>query len=244
MRTFLSTCDEYIHLLQYFPYFWEKHWGKPETITVLGFDPPNFRLPDNFNFVSLGREDDFRFPSNPSKWSWSDALLPFFKSISDPYFLYLWDEQFPCTTANHTIISRMETAIAEDRAQTAYLAFQECHRPGHKIFDSDVVEISQRAPYRTSIHTSIWRTERFLRYLRPGMTAWDFEQKNMVESMSDGDVVIESAPEKHGMYVFDIYRAGIYNDKEYDLRIRDMLDQDGRNKVEEMRRNIAPERKA
>ena len=50
--------------------------------------------------------------------------------------------------------------------------------------------MEQGAHYRTTLHPSIWRKDYFLKYLKPGFTAWEFEMNNFNESFIDNATII------------------------------------------------------
>ncbi|KKK57355.1 hypothetical protein LCGC14_3055310, partial [marine sediment metagenome] len=55
MKVYVSTSNQYLHLVKIYAYLFNKFWNRPgQEVVVLGYDAPTFDLPDNFSFVSMG----------------------------------------------------------------------------------------------------------------------------------------------------------------------------------------------
>jgi len=82
----ITTCDANIFVIKYFQYFFNKYWGKHIKVKILGFNPPDFKLEENFEFVSLGTEQ-----VGGAK-GWSNYLIDYFSNIDDKYFIFGIDD--------------------------------------------------------------------------------------------------------------------------------------------------------
>ena len=59
MKILVTTSDQHLHLLTPYAILFNRYWPN-QNVTILGFDDSNIpELPDNFNFVSLGKQSDF-----------------------------------------------------------------------------------------------------------------------------------------------------------------------------------------
>ena len=54
MTIYISTSDKYVFLLKPFAYLFNKFWSKDQKVVILGYTKPDFKLPKNFEFVSMG----------------------------------------------------------------------------------------------------------------------------------------------------------------------------------------------
>ena len=66
---FVITSDKYLGALKGFSYLFNKYWGRDQGVIVAGFQAPDFLLPDNFHFHSLGDMADYPVGK------WSNALI-------------------------------------------------------------------------------------------------------------------------------------------------------------------------
>jgi hypothetical protein len=56
LRVIVFTPDKHIDRINQFSYLFNKHWGKHQVVDVLGFESPDFDMPENFNFTSAGNQ--------------------------------------------------------------------------------------------------------------------------------------------------------------------------------------------
>ena len=75
MKVIVLTSDKYLHALQPFAWLFNKYWSSAQPVTVAGFTPPDFGLPDNFTFHSIGAFADYPVAR------WSDALIKLLNEI-------------------------------------------------------------------------------------------------------------------------------------------------------------------
>ena len=67
-------------------YLFNKFWPIETSVKVLGYDIPEFELPSNFEFISLGEQ---RGPDY-----WSDDMIDFFSTCTDDYFYFPTEDMF------------------------------------------------------------------------------------------------------------------------------------------------------
>ena len=72
MKVYISTSDKYLQLLKPFSFLFNRFWGEQQDVVVLGYKEPDFELPNNFEFVSMG-------VSRNDPKEWSDGLRDYFK---------------------------------------------------------------------------------------------------------------------------------------------------------------------
>ena len=56
VNIYISTSNKYIHLIKPFQYLFNKFWSDKQKVTVMGYEEPKFKLEDNFDFISLGKQ--------------------------------------------------------------------------------------------------------------------------------------------------------------------------------------------
>ena len=105
LKVYIPTCDSYLWLIKPFMFLFNKFWDDSIQVTYLGYNPPDFKLPHNCNFISLGKDDNLK--------NWSTDLKNYFTSIDDEYFIMTVDDSFlvhPTNTDLYTkIISYINT---------------------------------------------------------------------------------------------------------------------------------------
>ena len=75
LNVYISTCDSNQFIIKYFQHFFNKYWSKDINVKILGFTQPNFKLENNFEFISMGKEQ-----VGGAK-GWTNYLIDFFSSI-------------------------------------------------------------------------------------------------------------------------------------------------------------------
>ncbi len=186
MRIILTTSDKYRHLVQSCGTWLNMYWPG-NRVTVLGFKEPQ-ELPENFDFVSMGEQEDYGTDWTTPVRGAIDELAPdrFILMLED-YFLthpVMANEIKPLF--NRPFRDAEKIDLSGDRAQFP-------HGPV-KLGDIDIVisgrnrliESSQTARYRSSLQMAIWSKEYFLKLCVPGRNIWEFELIGEKEAMNDG----------------------------------------------------------
>ena len=196
MKFYVPTCNKFAYILGAYAEMFNKYWPDQEVV-VLCYDTMNIpELPENFEIISLGRQEDFGI-------FWTDGLIPFFKSIDDEYFGMGMEDVFLVQPIDKPVLDKMLDMVSSGYAAKAMLhAHLKC-----TPLDDDLSLIHPNAPYRTSLHPSIWRRDYFLRYLKPGQTAWHFEMHNTKEAMGDGLNLLRPA-KRHVFNCMNVFRRG------------------------------------
>ena len=57
LKLYIPACDKYNWLINPFSYTFNKFWDDNIEVIYLGYTTPNFSLPKNVKFVSLGDND-------------------------------------------------------------------------------------------------------------------------------------------------------------------------------------------
>ena len=198
MKMFVATSSQYSFLLEAFVTLYQKYWPGQEVV-FLGFDECQYApLPDGFDFVSLGKQENFG--SN-----WTDPLIPYIENLEDEYFGFTVEDVVLLNHIEQKKVDLLEGCVKAG-AQKAHLdnTIQNRSDP----YQEGLLMMRQNASYRTSLAPAIWRKEYFLKFLKPGYTAWDFELKNMGASYNDGALILTLDQEQDLYYNCNVFFKG------------------------------------
>ena len=177
MKVYISTSDKYLQLLKQFSFLFNRFWVEQQDVVVLGYEEPDFDLPSNFEFVSMG-------VSRNDPKEWSDGLRDYFKSIDDEWFIYATEDMFLVYPVNFSSLQKLETYMVNGVGRINIT--NDVCRKYYSTVEDNVVELKQDSDYRISCIYSIWNKEFMLKYLKPNMTPWEFEINGTNESRGDG----------------------------------------------------------
>lgn len=189
INVYITTCDSNIFVVKYFQYFFNKYWGKHMKVKILGFNPPDFDLEENFEFISLGTEQ-----VNGAK-GWSNYLIDFFSSIDDEHFIFGIDD---FVIARPVDLELYETAVSllDDRIGRIDLQpLQHAREPRHlQMFtEKNGIQFIRLVDsgkginlYQNSGAFSIWNRKWFLKNIRRDWSPWDWEVTGSL-NLADGD---------------------------------------------------------
>jgi hypothetical protein len=204
MKIICTTSNGYERILRIFVFLFNKNWDSNQKVEIVGYNKPNFNLPDNFDFISLGEQigDSRNFSNDLRKyfesqdtffcWIFNDSFI---KSIDFEKLDYLW-------SLRNNSIGRINLCSKAGLLQDHFI---------HENYsDYKIVENTQTALYRLCTQPSIWHKQFLLKYLTKGLTPWEFETQ---ESKNDGwriiglekDVLIHN----EGVTKHDIYKLNL-----------------------------------
>jgi len=196
MNVYIPTCDANIFVIKYFQYFFNKYWDDNTNVKILGFNPPNFKLDKNFEFISLGDKQE-----NGAK-GWSNYLIDFFETIDDEFFIFGIDDFMVARPVDRKLLEMCKKEIMTDdsigrvdlQCSLQYARSRKDVSP-HKIVDGvGFLKLKQsghgRDIYRVGGAFSIWRKSWFLKNMKRDWSPWDWELKGSKLSENDGYEVI------------------------------------------------------
>ncbi len=190
--------------------FLNKYWPN-QDVTIVGYEDvlELEDLPDNVSVECLGTQEDFGR-------TWTNALIPFFKKVEEEYFTLIFEDHVLMNEVPTDKIAELEEQLINKKAQKAMIGGG-INLKQTKAFEGNqnLVEFSQRAAYRMSLHPAIWRKDYFLKYLSPGMTSWDFEIMNDSKAIYDGAAILNykyDYPNEPHLYSYlELYTKGNNN---------------------------------
>ena len=210
LNIYISTSNKYIHLIKPFQYLFNKFWDDKQKVTILGYEEPTFKLEDNFDFISLGKQTTID--------DWCSDLKNFLESIDDEYFIHAVEDQFIIKPVNKSMISKlvgmMDKNVGRIALETA--AQTKPHTEIYKDDDMCVIELDQFAQYRLSVVHSIWNRKYMLKYLQPNMNPWEFELDGSEKAKNDGYRIL-GTKYTHPIYCCHSVRRGDFNNLDFKI---------------------------
>lgn len=167
----VASCDKYSDVWDlFFTLFW-KYWPDCPYPVYLGANRLSY---PHFQVTTLLTGGDS---------SWGGNIRRVVDQIQSPYLMLFLDDHFllrPVRT------ERIEYHVgALHGLQGGYLRLDPNPPPDNPVAGFPTIgEIEPGAPYRCSLHVSIWRKDVLLTLLRDGETAWDMEFKGSGRSSS------------------------------------------------------------
>jgi len=190
LKLYIPTCDNYLWLIKPFMFLFNKFWANSLQVIYLGYNAPNFELPDNCSFVSLGTDDNID--------NWANDLNKYFTSIDDEYFIMTMDDSFLVDYTDISLYNKVikYLEITNNNVGRVGLERDLVTRPHHyydNIDGTELVSASKLAENRISCRWSIWKKEYILKLLVPGRTPWTFESEGTKQSVNSGYDIISTA---------------------------------------------------
>ena len=182
INIYVTVSDKYQWLLKPFCYLFNKFWGENQKVTFLCYKPIKFNLPSNFSFISLGED------LGPNKWS--NSLINFFKTTKETHFILGLEDQFITGPIKKNILNILLKECSNPKVGRINLMRDTVNRP-HSLYkkineDFSIIEAKQNSSYRISLMWSLWNKDYFLNYLKPNMSAWEFEGNYGEKGINDG----------------------------------------------------------
>ena len=177
-KIFVSTSNDYHRCLLPFAYLFNKFWSNKQEVVFLGYNKPNFNLPPNFSFKSLGVQRGPKY--------YAEDLRTFLQSIDDQYFIYTMEDQFILDYVNLDILNILLDLVKKEesigRANLTNSIFQTHMGKNHqdfKLIDNyNIIEYTQNSSFRITCEWAIWDKNYMLKYLQENLTPWEFERQS------------------------------------------------------------------
>jgi hypothetical protein len=176
-RVVVMTSDKYLPALRPFAHLFNKYWSKETQVVVIGFANPEFELPDNFKFISIGKQKDYPFDK------WSDALIHalLYHGIEDEAFVLMLEDYWltrPVDKRNVEIL--YQYALQFGYVLKIDLCGDRLYAHGADVkYDTvdsiDLVKSMPGSPYHMSLLCGIWRRDNLLKALVPNETPHEVE---------------------------------------------------------------------
>ena len=196
------TSDKNMVCLPAACYLFNKFWPYKQQVKILGYAVPQMKLPDNFEFISLGTQ---RGPSY-----WSDDMIDYYSSCNNQYIYQIWEDCLIAKPVNNKILKLVEEVAAIDKNFFKFNLTADVSTRPHTVLKSgksaDLILAGQNTRYRLSTQHCVWDRELFLQKLEKGQTPWQFELNDQA-SLNDG-LNIYSTKREYAIYMCHLYKNG------------------------------------
>lgn len=221
-RIFVMTSDKYLPALRPYAHLINKYWYPNPQVVVFGFQEPKFPLPENFKFVSIGKQQDYPFER------WSDALINVLNHVKDEAFILMLEDYWITRPVDERAVKILYDYIIQfgyvikidlcgDRlyAHGANLEYD-------TVAHIDLIKSMPGSPYHMSLMTGIWRRDNLLQLLTPGESPHDLEIAGSTRlSHMEGMVVLGTRqwPVRHilGLRARDYAHVNMHGLKQGDI---------------------------
>jgi len=229
LNVYIPTCDSHLFAIEGFAYFFNKYWGDDFNVKVLGFSKPDFNLPSNFEFISLGNQQ-----IGGAK-GWSNYLIDFFESIDDEHFIFGIDDFYMARPFDRELYETLLKETVDEKVGRIDLqpSIQHGRNPEdvsvYKEFhDFKILELRQKSVtsfiYRITGQFSIWNRKYFLKNLQRDWSPHDWEIIGGKLAEDDGYKILGSADK------WCVKKIELISDKQYPnkLNVLGMREEDKR----------------
>jgi len=188
-RVLVLTSDHYLHALQPFSFLFNKFWSPEQEVVVGGFKQPEFMLPPNFTFVSLGDMKDYPIDK------WSDAFIKFLNIVPDEVFVFMLEDYWLTRPVDVEAVKILYDYMEQFKyvlkidlcADRLYAMNMQSYGWVGRL---DLVKSDRGSPYHMSLMTGLWRKKLLLKHVIPGESPWDIEIRGTRRLSLDGDDIV------------------------------------------------------
>ena len=106
-----GVSNDYLHVLRPACFLFNEFWSPQKNVKIVGFDAPAFSLPDNFEFISLGKQ---RGPK-----LWSNDMIDFYSNLEDDFFYSIWEDAFILKSVDSGILNVVNQLTRKDKKSIA-----------------------------------------------------------------------------------------------------------------------------
>lgn len=208
MQVIVMTSDpSQNRVLPGFAWLFNKYWGHTQKVTVCGFTKPYVRLPENFNFYSIGKFQDF--PAN----RWSDAFGIVLEHLAEEHFVLMLDDYWIFRQVNVDAINILHDYMRQFRyVLKVDLAYDRMGADWGRYFQGsnnygvagyiDLIHSPPGSNYQMSLWGGMWNRDLLYSFLVQGETAQQIEMRGTERVNSVGSSVVvlgtRQAPLIHG----------------------------------------------
>jgi hypothetical protein len=187
MRAVIYSSDKTSWSLRPFAYLFNRYWLNSIEVSVFGNTRPDFDLPENFKFTSIG-------PFQPVE-EWTTDLRKALSLVTDDVICFLMDDYWlnRRVDANairwcyHYMLDNPEVArfdICTDRLYAPNITEYD------KIGYLDIIKSDLHSPYHFSYQASLWRRLTLLDCVPPHETPWQSEMNGDARLRKLGALVL------------------------------------------------------
>jgi hypothetical protein len=180
VRVIVLTSDKYLHALRPYAWLFQKYWGTSQEVLVAGFTPPDFELPPNFSFHSIGPFENYPVGK------WTNAVIKLLGEIEDDAFTLMLEDYWITRPVDvrgvemcHAYACQFGYVLRIDLTLDRLFA----HGPRYPgdvpdyayLGHLDLIRSEPTSQYHMSLITGMWRRDNLLKVLRPDWSPWQVE---------------------------------------------------------------------
>jgi hypothetical protein len=180
VRVIVLTSDKYLHALRPYAWLFNKYWSSEQEVLIGGFTPPDFALPSNFSFQSIGKFEDYPVGK------WTNAATKLLSEIEDEAFVLMLEDYWITRPVDvkgvrmcHAYACQFGYVLKIDLTTDRLFAHGPRY-PGHipdygYLGHLDLIRSEPTSQYHMSLITGVWRRDNLLKVLLPDWSPWDVE---------------------------------------------------------------------
>lgn len=167
---YVFTNDHHLWLLRGFSYLWNEFGGQGSQVVIVGYAQPDFPLPLNFRFLSLGKQQP--------KERWSDSLIEFLGMIGHLRFVLMLEDYW-LTAPIDPLAPNNLVRFVDDDVLSLDLSGTRASKKQAKtvtaVYGYELVSTPTGTPYQMSFQAAIWNKPNLLKILKAGENPWQAE---------------------------------------------------------------------
>lgn len=175
-KVVVMTCDKYLWAVRCFAHLFNRYWSSDWPVVVGGFTAPDFPLPANFSFHSIGRMEDYPVQK------WSDAAIKLLSEMGDDsHVVLMLEDYWLCRPVDVRAVETLsEYAASQENVLRVDLTADRFHlnksamRHAATLNGLPIYQ-SPPSPYQMSVMAGTWNRKRLLDVLLPGLNPWEVE---------------------------------------------------------------------
>lgn len=208
----VTTSGGYEHIVPIFIHLHQTYWKDPnQRVEIVGYKKPDFEMPDNFSFYSMGEQK-----GSYSK-SFGTDLRQYFARL-DRLFIWCMEDSFTKSSVYSAAIDYAVSLMQADHSiGRLHLGPNSLNRYtlqyDKEKYGDEIVQTVSTSEYKLSTQIAIWNRDYLLKYLQPDMSPWEFECQFKIEdefkniAFSEPLVQHNEGVRKHDLRKYDL--AGI-----------------------------------
>ena len=187
----VTVSDDYLPLLKVFCFLFNKNWSDQQPVQIFGFREPDFSLPANFTFISLGKQQGPPY--------FTQDLYNILEQVNSDIFIHMVEHEFLLKPIRLEILQDLiEDAKTYDKVGRIDLTLGPSLR-SHEVLEKrdkySLIQLTQAATYRVSLRLNIWKTSWMRKFLFQGLDPWQFELMGSQAALNDGHRVMATKEE-------------------------------------------------
>lgn len=189
-RVFIRTCDARLAALRVMLWLINRHWHPNPEVVVAGYARPEWELPPNVTFHSIGENRDYPVSR------WTDATAKFLREMPDEAFVLLLEDYWLMRDVDARAIhilgdyARQFTYVARIDLTGDRLYAGGADLDYGRVAHLDLIKSMPGSPYHFSLMAGLWRRDHLLRHLPPGWSPWDCEIQGTTQLSHDQNVIV------------------------------------------------------